>query len=343
MCKRHSFILTRAGKVLDGAGLTDSHTEIRELHGLHHTDDTVNAYEWQPPAGWPETDWLNGLTKDTEVFVPKSSHLAAMERHIKKLYPTMAEWDAGDKPKPLSKTERIAADELLAASEYITVPEVTLPNGTIVPSFRVAKYPMARGENAIPISGAAEKPWHSISYHSVRAVVERAGLDLLRETQWLAIAWDISQQDINWTGGKVGKGDLIQGVRNGHVRSAQAGDYEPNNKTERTWHQLSNGERIYHFGGNLYQWVFDDVQGDENGVVAREFAEDSPSIATAPHPSMKKGMGWRPDAGTDWSGSALIRGGFWCSGSLAGVFYLDGVWPDRRFGNVGFRCTQPGL
>src|ERR1017187_9341135 len=93
ICNRHSFIVTRAGKVFDGLGFTDSHTVIRVLSGLHANDDTVNAYEWQPPKGWPKSDWEDGLTKDTEVFELKSSHLSAMKRHVKKLYPSMDAWN----------------------------------------------------------------------------------------------------------------------------------------------------------------------------------------------------------------------------------------------------------
>lgn len=338
MCTRHSFILTRAGKVLDGCGLTDSHTEIRELHGLKNTDDTVNAYEWQPPAGWPEADWESGLTKDTEVFVPKSSHLDAIGRHVKKLYPTMTEWEAGDKLRALTEAERIEAAHAIAASEYITVPETTLPNGIVVKSFRVAKYPMSRSANAVPVSNATALPWHSINYHSTMAVCERAGLRLLRETQALAIAWNISLQDINWTGGKVGEGKLIQGVRLGNVGKAQPGDFEPKDASERTWHELSNGERIYHYAGNIYSWIFDDVQGDERGIVAKPFAKDSPSI-TIPFPVEQRGQGWTPPAGENWSGYALIRGGCWYSGAGAGAFYLFDDWPGGRDGGVGFRCT----
>src|ERR1017187_211989 len=97
MCQRHSFILTRTGKVHDGYGVTDSHTVIRELAGLHANDDTVNAYEWQPPKGWPDVDWNLGLTKDLVVFETKSSHESAIERHILALYPSMDAWNAGDK------------------------------------------------------------------------------------------------------------------------------------------------------------------------------------------------------------------------------------------------------
>ena len=116
MCSRHSFLLTRAGKILDGLGVTDSHTEIRELHGLKNTDDTVNDYEWRPPAGWPNADWNLGLTKYLEVFETKSSHEAAMERHIKMIYPTMAEWNAGDRP-------RITADILRDAGWCELLPD----------------------------------------------------------------------------------------------------------------------------------------------------------------------------------------------------------------------------
>jgi hypothetical protein len=52
-------------------------------------------------------------------------------------------------------------------------------------------------------------------------------------------------------------------------------------------------------------------------------------------------MGWRPESGDDWSGFALIRGGFWVSNSFAGAFCLDNDWPDYEYGNVGFRCTKP--
>ena len=89
----------------------------------------------------------------------------------------------------------------------------------------------------------------------------------------------------------------------------------------------------------MYQWIFDDAQGDENGLIDQRFAEDSASLL-APYPSMEKGMGWRPNAGTNWSGGALIRGGYWGSGSNAGAFYLDLGWPGVRYDLVGIRCTK---
>ncbi len=222
---------------------------------------------------------------------------------------------------------------------YITVPEITLPNGTTVPSFRVAQYAMGKDDDGKAISCPDRKPWHSIDYHEARQACADIGGALITEMQWLAIAHDVANQDCNWTGGKVGEGDLFQGIRNWNVNEAQAGDFEPSDETERRWLTLSNGERICDLNGNIFQWIFDDLQGDEDGLVAKAFAHDSISIQ-APYPSMKKGMGWIPDSGANWSGGALIRGGYWYSGSYAGAFGLGGGWPGSRYSSVGFRCTM---
>ena len=55
MCERHSFCLTRAAKVIDGYGLTESHTKIASIAGIESKEhDALAQFEWQPPAGWPE-------------------------------------------------------------------------------------------------------------------------------------------------------------------------------------------------------------------------------------------------------------------------------------------------
>ena len=221
---------------------------------------------------------------------------------------------------------------------FITIPKTTLPSGIVVPSFEVGQYAASKGDDGNVIVVADREPWVRINYHEAREACEKSGLKLITEKQGLAIAWDASQKDCNWTGGKVGEGDLFQGIRNGNVSSAQPGNYEPTDEEERRWLTLSNGERICDFNGNVYQWVFDDVQGDEKGIIASDFAEDSISITTPPFHSHEQGMG---DYETwDWSGHALIRGGSWYSGSFAGVFRLVYGRPGGRYGFVGFRCTK---
>lgn len=223
--------------------------------------------------------------------------------------------------------------------QFITVPETTLPDGSIVPSFQVGQFACGKGEDGKLVITAEAAPWVRINFEEAKAACEAAGYRLITERQWLSIAYNASQQGCNWTKGKVGEGKLFRGIRKGNVSSAQPGSFEPEDKKERRWLTLSNGERICDINGNVFQWVFDDVQGNESGLIAKPFAEDCASLQ-APYPSCKKGMGWRPDGSRDWSGDVLIRGGCWDSESDVGAFGLGYGWPDYRYDLVGFRCTK---
>lgn len=234
---------------------------------------------------------------------------------------------------PLGKESEPAEADL-----FITVPETTLPCGITVTSFEVGQYACSRDIHEVTLVNANDPPWVSISYYDAIKVCEQHGYKLITETQWLAIAWNAVNQDCNWTGGKVGEGELFTGLRNENVWEPQRGNYQPEDPEERRWLTLSNGERICDMNGNLYQWVFDDVQGNERGVIARPFAADSPSITTPPYPSREKGMGNYKVS--DWSEDALIRSGYWRSGNRAGAFYLNYSWPDHPQTYIGFRCTR---
>lgn len=222
--------------------------------------------------------------------------------------------------------------------EFVTVPETTLPNGVVVPEFIVGKYITGRENDQLAISATA-KPWVEINFHDAKQEALSAGLQLITETQFLAIAHNVASQDINWTGGKVGEGKLSQGIRDYNVGEAQPGDYVPD-EDEIRWFQLSNGERIFDIAGNCYTWTFDDVQGNDDGIVSSAFADDSASLS-APYPSMEKGVGWYPSKGSDWSNGALVRGGYWSSRDRAGVFRLGGDSPGYEYDDIGFRCTKP--
>lgn len=223
--------------------------------------------------------------------------------------------------------------------QFITVPETTLPEGTLVPSFEVGRYACSRGVDGKAAVSAIAEPWVSITYFEAVEACARAGYRLITEKQWLAIAWNVCQQDCNWSGGKVGAGDLFSGIRNWNVNCAQPGTYVPEDQEERRWLSLSNDEIICDLNGNIFQWVFDDVQGDDKGIIARNFAKNSVTVTTPPFPSEEKGMGryevW------EWPGFALSRGGCWNSGVFAGAFSLDVGYPDIRDSGIGFRCTKP--
>ena len=133
MCERHSFCITRAAKVLDGYGLTDSHTTIMDMHGLTAAQhDACNLYEWQPPAEWPIANWADGLKVDRGVFETKLRHDQAAERHVRNLYPHAATWAAPDVIRwselPLPDAERVhrAYDLALRAAPLGIVDDATV-------------------------------------------------------------------------------------------------------------------------------------------------------------------------------------------------------------------------
>jgi hypothetical protein len=228
---------------------------------------------------------------------------------------------------------------VVAHEHFVTVAARTLPSGLFVPAFQFSKYPCARlGKDLLLAPWAM--PWTNITHAEAVAACTAAGYQLSRESQELAIRLEVCEQDINWTGGKVGVGKVFQGLHKGTVSGPQVADYVSADPEERSWHQLANGQRVYGLAGNIYTHVFDDVQGDGRGVVAKKFSASSPSITAAPYPSREKGMGWRPNADANWSGDALLRGGYWNDEDDAGVFVLDGVSPGSRYDNVGFRCTK---
>lgn len=248
---------------------------------------------------------------------------------------------AADLDGKISALRQVQADAQTAGSEYITVPGRTLCNGLVVPEFKVMAYPAAFGEAGVPVSVPDLKPWVNVSYYQAKEAAERAGLGLLRESQAIALVHDIIEQDENWTSGKVGKGRLYAGLHKGSVSGPQAGNYEPSDPEERTWYVLSNGERIYHWSGNVWQWIFDDLHGDENGIIAERFEKGDPSI-TCPYSPKEKGIGMYPKAGSDWSGSAPVRGCRWGGGAFVGAFSLGGSAPTNSgYDGVGFRCTHP--
>jgi hypothetical protein len=110
-------------------------------------------------------------------------------------------------------TENTSEQSAVAAAVenlFVTVPETTLPNGTVVPAFQVAKYFASRGDDGQLVISATNKPLNYIDYHAARQACIDAGFTLLTETQALAIAVNIAGVAANWSGGAVGEGDLLQ-------------------------------------------------------------------------------------------------------------------------------------
>lgn len=234
-----------------------------------------------------------------------------------------------------------AASEDACPPGFVVVPPTTLSCGIRVPAFAVARWLAARGPGGRVLLDESARPWVNIGYHAAREACRRAGMGLLTELQALAIAHDLARQAVNWSGGAVGRGRLFQGLHKGEFERPQPPCVASLDPLERRWLMLSNGQCIVDFAGNAFSWVFDDVQGGPDGVVARAFAPDSPTVSGAPGAPLEGGLGWWPKAGAGWWGRALARGGAWSSCAGAGVFTVVDERPRSERPYIGFRCTLP--
>jgi len=224
---------------------------------------------------------------------------------------------------------------------FVMVPETVLPCGARVPAFAVARWLAARGRHGGVLLSDTAPPWVNVSYHAARRACAASGMGLLTELQALAIAHDLARQAANWSGGAVGAGELARGLRLGTFGAAQPACVMSPDARERRWHVLSNGERIADVAGNAFSWVFDDVQGNADGVVALCFGADSPTVSGMPGARWERGLGWWPQAGRSWWGRALARGGAWSSREGAGIFTVVDEKPGTERPYIGFRCTWP--
>ena len=228
------------------------------------------------------------------------------------------------------------------AQAFVLVPATTLPCGTTVTAFSVSPWLAARGSGGRVLLSETAPPWVNIDYHAARRACLSSGLSLLTELQALAIAHNLASQGINWSGGAVGAGNLFQGLHRGGFGAVQPPCVTSPDPRERRWHELSNGQRIHDFVGNAFSWVFDDVQGNCDGIVTHAFAPDSPTVTGAPGAPLQQGLGWWPKVGNTWYGRALARGSSGSSREAAGIFTVIDERPRAQRPYVGFRCALPG-
>lgn len=155
----------------------------------------------------------------------------------------------------------------------------------------------------------------------------------MRDSEWMAIAHNIVNVGANWTGGAVDSGDIKPGLQNREASSPQpaTGVQAPGRQR-----MLSTGETIWDIGGNVWKWTYGDMSGDSNGL----FGTIGQDRTAAPYSSVTRGMGWYPSSGTNWSGYAPMRSGYWNRETYAGPFYLDGYLPSYAHYFIGFRCTK---
>jgi len=223
----------------------------------------------------------------------------------------------------------------------------------------------AKNVSGVPTSQADLAPWTSITQLDAKAECESIGAHLITNAEWMAIARDIEATTSNWSGTVLNRGHTDNVPPNALAASTDNDPYYGTGQTtgeQKRTHTLSNGEVIWDFAGNVWEWVDDKI---------------SCNTTACPSTLMPQPTGWQDyTAITSWgkysraelgvlgaftgttnsvgmiyadadaaypSGTihSFLRGGSWDNTSNAGVFalYLD-ISPSNSSSYIGFRCAR---
>jgi formylglycine-generating enzyme required for sulfatase activity len=229
------------------------------------------------------------------------------------------------------------------------------------------------GATTTPISQASGLPWSSVAQSTAAAdapnVTGCTGCHLITEAEYMTIAQNILGVASNWSGGSIGSGYIYSGHNDSLPANALVADTDDSNGyigennaggNQRRTLTLSNGEVIWDFAGNVWEWTSGVTTGHQPGVDGAGYAwrewtsiTDGGSLPINPLPgdtgiagaggwNSTKGMGWVWSSSDDNSVQyGFLRGGNWNFGNLAGIFSLlfsNGPAPS---GNpAGFRVSR---
>jgi hypothetical protein len=254
-----------------------------------------------------------------------------------------------------------------------------------VGNFCVAKFEMkcvgascpavAPGINAVATSQATLIPWVNINQVNAKSACTTLGLnyDLISNPEWMTIAYLIESNPSNWTGGSMGSGMLYRGHSDGTPSSSVAvtdtadhyngtsgnhiGQAAGSGKEQRRTHLLPNGEIIWDFAGNVWEWVDWSLGGALSpgptscsatwtelplvscgGLAAADFMTSNPSGVNANDYNSTYGLG--QFIGGGGTGGAARRGGYWAATNYSGIFSLDlSQLNSVQQTGTGFRCV----
>ena len=243
--------------------------------------------------------------------------------------------------------------------------------------FCVAKFEM-KNLASVPTSAPTGLPWVNVDLGTAKTLCQGLGSKyaLILNSEWMTIARNLEMVGTNWSSGVAGTGVLARGHSDNLIANALPVSNENNpysdtgsNATQAAnagWEQkrqmlLSNGNSIWDFSGNVWEWVDWQVTPINKAFVStapitsgqgwKEFAnldskisstdEMRPATWRANFSNLlgAQGMG-RYYAGTNSTGGAAIRSGAFDMTDYAGVYVLTlDLAPSFFRNDVGFRCT----
>ena len=265
--------------------------------------------------------------------------------------------------KEIKENGFIRVDKNINNSIYFDNPESNLYGKTY---FYVMKY-QAKNNGGVPTSTGSDLPWVNISQINAKAVSEAAGYHLITNWEWMAIARDIEATDSNWSGGVLNRGHTDNNPSNSLPASTDNDPYSGTGNSESSgWeqkrtHTLSNGEVIWDFAGNVWEWVdrtittqtgmtpaqgwaWQDIKDVGWGNTGLKYEEVGALNKNLVGGTNGNNIGRIYYNSSDNTLRAFLRGGAWNSGTNAGVYALSLYRaPSNSTGtNIGFRCARYG-
>ncbi|MDF1498795.1 MAG: SUMF1/EgtB/PvdO family nonheme iron enzyme, partial [Patescibacteria group bacterium] len=253
---------------------------------------------------------------------------------------------------------------------YVLVPG----NATYSTSdFCVMQYEAKNDGASNAISQAGTTPWVSITQTDAITECSDAGGHLITNNEWMTIARNAEAQATNWADGTIGS--LVSaggGLKRGNVGIIDSASYNGSDpefgtgRDTKAKFTLSNGETIWDFSGNVWEWTNDTIACAGANCTTGEMPYDATpasewieftAINTYGQLSYDKirpsNSSWNANYGsgrlyTDADAAypsgnthAFLRGGNWYDGAGAGAFMLTlSDAPSYSYTSVGFRCVR---
>lgn len=262
-----------------------------------------------------------------------------------------------------------ALEGVVCPTNFILVPR----NAAYVEeAFCVSRVEARNSGTGIADFDLTKTPWVNITRDSAisRCQSLGSGYDLINNNQWQTIARNIELQQENWSSNEVGTGFINEGHGDGTPSAPIAitdesdvfnGTGQTSGDQKRT-HVLSNGEIIWDFSGNVWEWVKDtnstdygtdgfmslisDSTNPNSGALSDGISRTlknqfgpvgSYSLAAPPYGNLGHAF-----VNTGIAGG-IYRGGSYQQATTAvegGIFSVKTTFgANVTSGNVGFRCV----